>query len=394
MPGAMIRKEKLMKEIISDYINDKRQEIIDLLEKLVNIDSGSYTIEGVKAESKIIRSYLEQMGFNVRMLENDKYAPHILAKKTGRGEKNIMFLGHMDTVFPEGTAAKRPFTIKGDRAYGPGVCDMKAGLVSLIYALMALENAGYDSYGTLTILFNTDEERGSTTSEKYIIEECRKHDMVLVLEAGVPGNYVVIERQGGGIFNMDIWGRPAHAGANPLDGVHSITEACHKILALHALTDYDKGRSISVGVINGGSRSNIIPEHVFMEIDIRCKVNTDGLNLIEQMGEINDTCYVSGTRSKLTQVMYRPPIEKTPGNIDLYDKLQKVAHMLGTEVREQYFGGGSDGNYTSAEGIPTIDSVGPIGEFEHTDDEYVIVESIFSRTIMLGLFLIELTRKE
>jgi len=383
-----------MKEIISNYINDRRQEMLDLLEKLVNIDSGSYTIEGVKAESDIIRSYLEQLGFTVQMLENDKYAPHILAKKMGAGKNNIMFLGHMDTVFPEGTAAQRPFTIKDGKVYGPGVCDMKAGLISLIYALKALENAGYDSYGTLTILFNTDEERGSTTSEKYIIEECRNHDMVLVLEAGIPENFVVIERQGGGIFNMDIWGKPSHAGANPLDGIHSITEACHKTLALHALTDYDKGKSISIGVINGGTRSNIIPEHVFMEIDLRCKVNTDGLNLIEQMGKISDTCFVPGTKSKLTQVMYRPPIEKTSGNIDMYNKLQKVAYMLGTEIQEQYFGGGSDGNYTSAEGIPTIDSLGPIGELEHTDDEYVIVESIFSRTIMLGLFLIELTGKE
>lgn len=380
-----------MKGFIKKYINNEKQNMVGLLKELVNIDSGSYTIHGVIKVGDIVKGLLVQLGFTVTFLENDLYAPHIIAKKTGGGKGDIMFLGHMDTVFEEGTAAKRPFTVKDGKAYGPGVCDMKAGIVSLIYALKALEYVDYDSYGNLTILLNTDEERGSATSERYIIEECRKHDMVLVVEPGVPGNYVVIERQGGGIFNMDIWGKPSHAGANPLDGIHAIDDAAHKILALHSLTDHSKGKSISVGVIKGGTRSNIIPEHVFMEIDIRCRLNADGLLLIDEMQKIADTEYVPGTHAKLTRVMYRPPIEKTPGNIAMFEKLRKAAAYLDMEIKERYCGGGSDGNYTSAEGVPTIDSLGPIGELEHTDDEFILVDSLFSRTMLLSLFIIELT---
>jgi glutamate carboxypeptidase len=380
-----------MKDKINEFINDEKKSMLELLEKLVNMDSGSYDIDCVKAVGNVVKNQLMELGFAVTMLENDQYAPHILAKKKGSGKGNIMFLGHMDTVFEKGTAAKRPFTIKGGRAYGPGVCDMKAGIVSLIYTLKALEYVGYDDFGNLTVLLNTDEERGSATSERHIIEECRKNDMVLVVEPGIPGNYVVIERQGGGIFNMDIRGKPSHAGANPLDGIHAIEEAAQKIIALHGLTDYSRGKSISVGVIKGGTRSNIIPEHVFMEIDIRCRFNADGHTLIDGMQKIADTEYVQGTRAELTKVMYRPPIEKTEGNIALFERLKKAAAYLDMEVKEKYFGGGSDGNYTSAEGIPTIDSLGPIGELEHTDDEFVLVDTLFSRTALLSLFVMELT---
>jgi glutamate carboxypeptidase len=380
-----------MKDKISEFINDEKKSMLELLENLVNMDSGSYDVDGVKAVGNAVKNRLMELGFAVTMLENDRFAPHLLATKKGNGEKNIMFLGHMDTVFEKGTAAKRPFTIKGGRAYGPGVCDMKAGIVSLLYTLKALEHVGYNSYGSLTVFLNTDEERGSATSEKHIIEECRKNDMVLVVEPGIPGNYVVIERQGGGIFNLDIWGKPSHAGANPLDGIHAIDEAAHKIIALHGLTDYSKGKSVSVGVVKGGTRSNIIPEHVFMEIDIRCRVNADGHALIDSMQKIADTEYVQGTRAELTRVMYRPPIEKTAGNIALFEKLKKTAAHLGIEVNEKYSGGGSDGNYTSAEGIPTMDSLGPIGELEHTDDEFVLVDTLFSRTALLSLFVMELT---
>ena len=380
-----------MKDKISEFISDEKKNMLGLLEKLVNMDSGSYDVDGVKAVGNAVKNRLTELGFAVTMLENDRFAPHLLATKKGNGGKNIMFLGHMDTVFEKGTAARHPFTIKGGKAYGPGVCDMKSGIVSLLYTLKALEHVGYHGYGSLTVFLNTDEERGSATSEKHIIEECRKNDMVLVVEPGIPGDYVVIERQGGGIFNMDIWGKPSHAGANPLDGIHAIDEAAHKIIALHGLTDYSRGKSVSVGVVKGGTRSNIIPEHVFMEIDIRCRVNADGHALIDSMQKIADTEYVRGTRTELTKVMYRPPIEKTAGNIALFEKLKKAAAHLGMEVNEKYSGGGYDGNYTSAEGIPTIDSLGPIGELEHTDDEFVLVDTLFSRTALLSLFVMELT---
>jgi len=380
-----------MKEKIITYVQSHQPEMVSLLEQLVNIDSGSYTLSGVESAAGVIIEQLQQSGFQVKRLPSETYTPHILATKRGSGKGKVMFLCHMDTVFPEGTAAKRPFHTEGDKAYGPGVCDMKAGIVCMLAVFKALDFAGFANYEELKVLINSDEERGSATSEPYIIQECRKSDMVLVMEAGMPGNYVVIERQGGGILNMDITGVPAHAGANPLDGVHAIDEAAQKILAMHALTDYEKGKSISVGVIRGGERSNIIPEHVFMEIDLRNRLHTDGLDLLEKMQSIADKSFVPGTKSTLKTVMYRPPIERTAGNQAMFEKLQAAALQLGQQVYERYSGGGSDGNYTSAEGIPTIDSLGPIGDLEHTDDEYIFLPTLFSRTELVALFLTELT---
>ena len=383
-----------MKEIVTQYIEEKRGEMTALLETLVNIDSGSYTIEGVKQVAATVQPILEELGFSVRYLDSPVYAPHLLAELRGTGSGRILFLGHMDTVFEEGTAAKRPFTVKDGKAYGPGVCDMKCGIVCLLYALKALHQADYQDFGSLTVLLNTDEERGSATSEQYIIQQCRQADMALVAEPGMPGDYVVIERQGGGIFNLEIRGKASHAGAAPQSGIHAIEEAARKILALHALTDYEKGTSVSVGVIHGGTRSNVIPERVRAEIDIRSRIHADGQRLIEAMREICDTAYVPGTKSTLTQVMYRPPIERTAGNLSLFRHLQAAARQLDMDVKERYCGGGSDGNYTSAEGIPTIDSLGPIGEFEHTDDEYIVLETLFSRACLLALFIRELTEKK
>ncbi|MCB6202707.1 M20 family metallopeptidase [Extibacter muris] len=381
----------MVQDIITQYIDSQRDAMLSLLEKMANTDSGSYTTDGVLKVAGFISDVLLPLGFDVQMLPSSKYAPHLLARRKGSGSKKLMFLGHMDTVFDEGTAKRRPFCIEGGKAYGPGVCDMQAGIVCLLYALLALEEAGYTGYGELKILFNSDEERGSETSEQYIIEECGKSDMVLVMEPGMPGDYVVIERQGGGIFNLDIQGKPAHAGACPLDGIHAIDEAAHKILALHGLTDLSLGKSVSVGVIEGGTRSNIIPEHVFMEIDLRARFHHDGIALMKKMQEIADTSYVPGTKSTLTKVMYRPPIEKTPGNLKLYQTLVTAAQKLGIPVNETYCGGGSDGNYTSAQGIPTIDSLGPIGSLEHTDDEYMLVDTLFSRCKLTALFIVELT---
>ena len=159
----------MVQDIITQYIDSHRGAMTSLLEKMVNTDSGSYTKDGVSKVAGFISDILLPLGFDVQMLPSSKYAPHLLARRKGSGSKKLMFLGHMDTVFDEGTAKRRPFYIEGNKAYGPGVCDMQAGIVCLLYALMALEAAGYTGYGELKILFNSDEERGSETSEQYII---------------------------------------------------------------------------------------------------------------------------------------------------------------------------------------------------------------------------------
>lgn len=374
-------------------IEDRYQESLDFLEKLVNIDSGSYTIDGVNKVAEIIQDRMQAIGFQTERLHSGKYADHLRAYKKGNGTVNILTLCHMDTVFKEGTALERPFKIIDNKAYGPGVYDMKAGIVMLIEALEALEEQGFDDYGSITCLFTADEERGSETSEKYILEEGKKADICLVCETGIPGDIVVIERQGGGIYNLEIFGKASHAGAEPLKGIHALEEMAHKLLAFHELTDYDAGKTVSVGVVRGGERSNIIPDYAFAEIDIRCKTNEDGYELMEKMQEIADKSWVSGTRAELKKVMYRSPIEKTAGNIKLFEILNRAAGKVGMEMKEMYFGGGSDGNYTAALGTPTIDSLGPEGEEEHTADEVLYIDTITPKTKVLALYLIQLGKE-
>jgi len=374
-----------------ESIDARQTEMLEMLETLVNIDSGSYHIAGVDRVAGVVEQQLKPLGFGTDRIDSPQYARHLRAVKKGAGGKKLLLIGHMDTVFPEGTAAKRSFSISGGKAYGPGVCDMKAGLVCLVYGVKALLEQGRDSFGSITVLLNSDEERGSVTSRACIEEEARAADAAIVLEGGPKPGYVVIERQGGGIFNMEIKGKPAHAGANPKDGAHAIEELAHKILALHALTDYTAGKSISVGVINGGTRSNIIPENVKAEIDLRCKTQADGLELIRRMQEICKQSIVPGTISSVQEVSYRPPFEKTEGNIELMRHMRRAGSHLGLEIKEEFSGGGTDGNYTSVLGTPTIDSVGPEGGGEHTDDEYLIVESLFERTKLFAAFLAEMT---
>lgn len=374
-------------------IDDRYQDSVGLLEKLVNIDSGSYTVNGVNAVAEIIAARLRNIGFATERLYSGKYADHLRAYKEGSGKVKILTLCHMDTVFDEGAAAKRPFRIDGTKAYGPGIYDMKAGSVMLIEALEALFEEGFDDFGSITCLFNSDEERGSETSEKYILEEGKKADVCLVCETGIPGGKVVIERSGGGIYNLDVYGKASHAGAEPEKGIHAIEELAHKILEMHKETDYSKGRSISVGVVRGGERSNIIPDHVFAEIDIRCRTNADGKELILRMEEIAGTQWVKGTRAELKEVMFRGPIEKTAGNIRLFELLQKAGDKIGLSVTEEYCGGASDGNYTSSIGTPTIDSLGPEGDGEHTEDEVLYIDTLIPRTKLFALFLLEIAKE-
>jgi glutamate carboxypeptidase len=381
----------ISREKLFSAVDAQQKEMINQLEILVNTDSGSYSLDGVNRVAELLSAYFSQIGFSIERLKSPQYASHVRAVKHGRGGENILLMGHMDTVFPEGTASQRPFRIDGKKAYGPGVCDMKSGLVCMLYGLRALFEQNFDNYGTITVLLNTDEERGSATSRVFIEEEGRKADLAVVLEAGMKTDYVVIQRQGGGIFEMEIKGKPAHAGANPQDGVHAIEELAHKILDLHSLTDYSCGKMISVGVVNGGYRSNIIPEQVKAEIDLRCNTQPDGEDLIRKMQEISSKSTVPGTTCTISEISYRPPIEKTPGNVKLFECMKRAGSSLGKEIKEEFSGGGTDGNYTSALGTPTIDSVGPEGAGEHTDDEFIFIDSLFERTKLFAAFLAETT---
>jgi len=256
---------------LTEYIDGREAEMLAFLEKVVNIDSGTHDKAGVDAVGELLSGRLRQLGFQVERSPQTQYGDHLVARKLGKGSRRILFVGHMDTVFPAGTAARRPFRIEGGRAYGPGVLDMKGGDVSLLYALEALKETGSRFYGevSMTVIFNSDEEVLSPTSKTIIEAEAKRADSACVFEPARPGGEYVARRKGVGKYYLTVHGRAAHAGAQPEAGRSAVGELAHKIIAIHGLTDFGTGTTLNVGLVKGGERSNVVAETAYAEIDLR-----------------------------------------------------------------------------------------------------------------------------
>ena len=377
-----------MIEKISEYIENKKSEMLDFIQMLVNIDSGTSFKAGVDHVGHILSDALEKEGFSIEIINQAKYGNHIVAKKPGKGKGRILLVGHMDTVFPEGTVKERPFTIRENRAYGPGVNDMKSGLTSLLYAIKALCTECSSEMGTITVILNGDEEVGSPTSRSIIEEEAKKVDAVFIVEPGQPTGAIVTGRKGVGIFKLQITGKSAHAGNNPADGISAIEELAHKIIELHKLSDLDSGVTVNVGVIGGGSSRNVVADQAFADIDLRIKTKEQGEEMLKRLHEIADKPTLSGAKISLTGGINRPPMMKTQDTESLYTLVKEAGKIIGLDLNEAFPGGASDGNFTAALGIPTIDSMGPVGGFSHSDKEYLEIERVTERCKLLALSLL------
>ena len=367
---------------------DKRAgEMLALLERLVNIDSGTYLREGVNQLADIIDPKLRELGFEVERISQTDFGDHLLARKGGSTGKRLLCVGHMDTVFPEGEAKRRPFRMEGDNAYGPGVIDMKGGIVVLLYSLQALMEAAPDLYRSLdlVVLLNSDEEIGSPTSSPYIVQEAKAADTVCVFEPARPRGQAVIKRKGVGKYCLTVHGKAAHAGAQPELGISAIEELARAILDLHALNDFEDGLTVNVGVIRGGMRSNIIAEQAYAEIDVRA---VDQAQIDRAHKELSRICHPhrEGIRMELTGGITFPPMLKTERSLELLRLLQEAGGEVGVDINEMFTGGGSDGNHTSHY-APTIDGLGPQGTGAHGLDETLIVPTLVERSKVSALFI-------
>ena len=377
-----------MIEKISEYIENKKSEMLDFIQMLVNIDSGTSFKAGVDRVGHILSDALEKEGFSIEIINQAEYGNHIVAKKPGKGKGRILLVGHMDTVFPEGTAEERPFTIRENRAYGPGVNDMKSGLTSLLYAIKALCTECSSEMGSITVILNGDEEVGSPTSRSIIEEEAKKVDAVFIVEPGQPTGDIVTGRKGVGIFKLQITGRSAHAGNNPADGISAIEELAHKIIELHKLSDLNSGVTVNVGVIGGGSSRNVVADQAFADIDLRIKTKEQGEEMLKRLHEIADKPTLPGVEISLIGGINRPPMMKTQDTESLYTLVKEAGKIIGLDLNEAFPGGASDGNFTAALGIPTIDAMGPVGGFSHSDKEYLEIEKVTERCKLLALSLL------
>ena len=299
----------------------------------------------------------------------------------------VLVTSHLDTVWAHGTLAARPFRIEGDRAYGPGALDMKGGAYLGLHAVAEIRRRGWRPNLPVTLLFTSDEEVGSATSRALIEDTARASRYVLVPEPGkLPGGSVVTARKGWGRFDLTVHGRAAHAGAWHEEGRSAVAELARHVLALEALTDYATGLTVNVGVVRGGTRGNVVPAQAYAEIDVRAPDAASATAITERLLGLRPIG--PDLRLEVTGGINRPPFERTPAVAGLYGRARALAAELGFELPEVSSGGVSDGNFTAALGVATLDGVGVVGHGPHAIDEHLLVPSLVPRAaLMIGLLL-------
>ncbi|MBB6452398.1 glutamate carboxypeptidase [Salirhabdus euzebyi] len=374
------------------FLQQQETEMLKLLEQLVNIDSGSLHKKGVDEIGNMLKQQYEALGFVVRIKNEREYGNHLVIQHKDALDPQIILLAHMDTVFPEGTVAERPFKIEGNRAFGPGVIDMKASLVTLLFAIKGLINAGHHSYKNVKIVLNSDEEVGSITSRPLIEQQAKGKKYALVMEPARKDGSLVSSRKGKGNYTISVVGKAAHSGIEPEKGRSAIEELAHKIIQLHELSDLENGISVNVGLIEGGSSVNTVSDHAVAHIDIRIAEMDQAESLEEKLEEICATTDVSGTKISLEGEINRPPMEKNKKTEALLSVIKEVGEKIGVTIEDTATGGGSDASFTSALGIATIDGLGPVGGNPHSEKEYLEIDTLVPRTLLLATIIQRLTK--
>jgi glutamate carboxypeptidase len=373
-----------------DLAQDRSPEFLEELETMVNVDCGSFSPAGVnRIADRCERRFVEH-GWEVERRSHDGEPPLgdlLIGRLQGAGGSNVLLVGHMDTVFDDGTAADRPFRIDGDIARGPGVSDMKAGLLAGFFSTHVLQDAGFDGFGTITYVCNPDEEIGSPFSGPTIRELAPKHDVAFVLEGARANGDIVSARKGVTDYTIRFDGRAAHAGVEPEKGRNAILQAAHTTIALQALNGRWPGVTVNVGVATGGTRSNVVAERCELHVDLR---SPELATLEEGEAEIQRICADTTVPDVAVTVetnSWHRPMEKRPDAQRLVDIAIGAASELGFELRDAATGGASDANTTSAAGTPTIDGLGPVGGDDHSPAEWVDLTSVVPRTALLATIL-------
>ncbi|QGM31194.1 M20/M25/M40 family metallo-hydrolase [Bacillus sp. N3536] len=367
-----------------DYLKKKLEPMLNLIEKLVNIDSGSTNKVGVDKIGKILIEEYKQMDFTIEVKENKEFGNNILIMHKEAVKPEILLIAHMDTVFPIGTAAERPFTIKNGLAFGPGVADMKASQVTLLYAMKYLYEKKDAAMKNVIIILNSDEEIGSPTSRELIEEISKNVKYALVMEPARKDGSIVSSRRGGGRYTLHVHGRSAHSGVAPEEGRSAIEELAYKTIKLNHLTDHEQGISVSVGIVEGGDAVNMIPDSATGYVDVRVESDEQSLEIAKKIESICSVPDVPGTTIDLEGGITRPPMEPDEKNQKLLEIVKEVGNSFGLIVTDSHTGGGSDASFPSHLGVATIDGVGPIGGKLHNEGEYLEIDSLTERCFLLA----------
>ena len=375
-----------MKDLL-EYCEAHADETLDTIEALARLESPSTDKAAVDRCGAELAARLRASGATVELLRQEVRGDHIRAVLSERSEPAILILGHFDTVWPVGTMERMPVRRDGDRLHGPGVFDMKGGIALALTAIAALRATG-TPHPPVTMLWTTDEEIGSATSRATIEAEARRASAVLVLEPALPGGALKTARKGCGEFELTVHGIAAHAGLDPGKGASAIHELAAQIAAIERLQDLPRGISVNVGVIAGGSRPNVVAEEARALVDARAPTRDAAAAIESAMRSLQPGR--PGTRLTVKGGFERPPMERAPGVVELFTRASRVAAALGRELREGSAGGGSDGNFTAALGIPTLDGLGAAGDGAHAAHEFVEVSALPWRAALVAGLLRDL----
>ena len=371
------------------FLRGRQTEMVRLLEKFVRCESPSFNKEAVDRMGEIVAAEWQSRGAQVRVLRQAKRGNHVRAEispVTGRGEGQLMVLGHMDTVYPFGTLATMPFRISGGRAWGPGTFDMKSGIVLALFAADALWALKIIPRKRPVFFWNSDEEIGSESSRKLIEAEARRSDAVFVMEPSLgPQGRLKTARKGVGSAEVIVTGRSAHAGIEPERGVNAVHELALQIERLMKMNDPRRGLTVQATVIGGGTVSNVVPDRARAEVDIRFMRVADAKPLDRKIHSLKPI--LRGAKVEVRGGVNRPPLERTPGGAKLFAHAQSLMREMGIAVGEASTGGGSDGNFTSALGIPTLDGLGAVGDGTHSPREHVVIRHLPERAALLAALL-------
>lgn len=378
------------------WVDGHREEMLQLWETMVNIDSGIGVREGGMAMGNLCAGILEALGFSIRRVSYEKCGDTIIAERGDMTKPFILLMGHMDTVFFRGEPEKRPFTIRDGKVYGPGVLDMKGGVAILLSSLQALMAAEAFDF-PVKVLLDADEEPAHAFSDApaLIEAEARGARCAFNFETGFMDNSLVVQRKGCWRFFVEVWGRGCHVGNDPENGRSAILEMAHKIIEIEKLTDYSREYNVNVGTIEGGTVANAAPAYCKVECDFRYTHPEDLPELRRKVAEVCGKTYVPDTVTKVTDSVGFATMERIPGNMALLSIAREVAGENGFPLPgARLCGGGSDAAYTTAAGVATLCAAGVMGARNHTVEEWADVESFFLRVKQMAGILLKLREGE
>ena len=365
---------------------------LELLQQMVQIDSGTGDAEGGRRVAEILAPRLQALGMTVETVaaEQPGLADNLVARMRGSGRGRILMIAHLDTVFGPGTVARWPFRIEGERATGPGVADEKGGVAEGVFALKILHDLGFKDFGQITLLVESSEERGSPGTRALIARLLKEADVELNLEPGDAPDKVTVWRKGSTVYTLHVKGRAAHAGVSPQDGRNAAVELIHQLKVLDRFPHAGEGLTVNLTLMSAGSRNNIIPEDAAATLNVRVREKAQADAVLQALQESARSHEVPDTTVTVATETAFPPLPENPATAALADRAQAIYAGLGLALGRGGNGGASESALAAEAGVPALDGLGPVGGGFHSEREYLELSSVTPRLYLLARLLMEL----